>query len=298
MHLDDPVNQNASHSLCNIWLILHIFEFWLVLTFCSHEVLENVTGEFGNVLGVLSLMNIAVFDTLYKMALNSLQKVLVDRPHFVIEIMLLIFLEFFYCWSCCAWALRFGSHMDDRNLRAISSLDTVANTGVYGTIWNYGWNAWARKICLSLVKVVVDVLFVVFLLVGWFMLKSLLLLGQTDAAWVHLKWLNSVGLGTVHWVWFLLLVSCSVVGNWKLLMRNQLLSLIYWSFLSSWWHISCALFLISLACLNDSCSCGVEELFLLFSSLIHKVDMLWIGSNVWVSIRDINWGRSLVVIWA
>ena len=53
MHLNNPVNKNAPHPLTNVWLVLHVFDLWLILKLSPQVVFHDVSSEFGHILRVL-----------------------------------------------------------------------------------------------------------------------------------------------------------------------------------------------------------------------------------------------------
>ena len=167
MYFNYPVNQNAPHSFCNVRLILHIFEFCLIVCFGFHVVLENISSELGNMLWIICLIYITIFYGLHEMILNSLQEILVYLLHLFTEILLL---AIFDCWRSGTWTLRFCSHVDDRNLWSISPLYTVN-----ATVLDNCRNAWSGNISLCCGKSIY-ILFVIFLfIVTWrFLFESLI----------------------------------------------------------------------------------------------------------------------------
>ena len=270
MHFYYPVNKNATHSLRNERLILHVLEFWLILSLGFHKVIQNVRSKFSHMLRVTGLLDITILNSLDQMVLHSLQKLVIYWPHLLsellLQILLSLFFEFFYCGGSCTWALRLCPHMNYRHLWSIPSLKAIGVQG--GGVLVCGKNRRdvdLGKIGLSLMQIGYVPLVVILLFVAWFVFEALLL--SEDAAWVvELERFASVGLGAVHRIWLLyssLTIPCSMMQFW---VGNQLLAFVYWSFLC-WGDISCAFFLIQ-RLLHHCSICGIQECFFLLSSLI------------------------------
>jgi len=77
MNLNNPVNQNASHSFIYALLELHIFNFWLIIHFCFHIMMHDILSVFTNTLRVCSIRNITFFYCAFHVHLYSLAKILI-----------------------------------------------------------------------------------------------------------------------------------------------------------------------------------------------------------------------------
>ena len=102
MHLDDPVDQDASHSLRDLGLVLHVLVLRLIVHFSSHEVLHNISGEFSNILRVLSIILITLVNSLMQMHLAPCLEFFIDTLQLLVEpfpfILFFYFVQFFFAF--------------------------------------------------------------------------------------------------------------------------------------------------------------------------------------------------------
>ena len=67
MNLNYPVDQYASHGLIDVFLVLHVFYFWLIIFLSVHIVLHYLACEFNHMLGVLRMLNVTIKNRLRHM---------------------------------------------------------------------------------------------------------------------------------------------------------------------------------------------------------------------------------------
>lgn len=78
MHLNDPINKNAPHSLRDLRLVVHVLVLRLIHHFSGHEVLHYVSGEFNNILRVRSILFVTLSNCLLKMHSAPSLKIIID----------------------------------------------------------------------------------------------------------------------------------------------------------------------------------------------------------------------------
>lgn len=103
MHLDYPVDQNASHSLSDLGLVIHVFVLRLIVHFSCHEMFHDVSGELSNILWVSCIFIITLVHCFLQMLFASPLEVFIDAVEVVVEplallpiIMFLPFVHFFF----------------------------------------------------------------------------------------------------------------------------------------------------------------------------------------------------------
>jgi hypothetical protein len=80
VNFNDPVNQDAPHSLGYEWLMLHVPIPWLVEHFRGKVVLHDVSGKFCYFLWIRSLLLVAFLHASLQMCRDAFVELLVDRP--------------------------------------------------------------------------------------------------------------------------------------------------------------------------------------------------------------------------
>lgn len=96
VHFNDPVDQDASHSLCDLRLVFHVLVLRLVHHFSSHEVFHNISGEFSYVLWILCVILIAFIDGLMQMHLASALEFFIYALQFLVKLFSVILLFYFF----------------------------------------------------------------------------------------------------------------------------------------------------------------------------------------------------------
>jgi len=64
MNFNDPINQNASHPVSNLRLVLHVQRLGLIVHFCPQIVVHDILREFGHILRILRILTITFLDGL------------------------------------------------------------------------------------------------------------------------------------------------------------------------------------------------------------------------------------------
>ena len=62
MNFNDPINQNASHPVSNLRLVLHVQRSWLIVHFRPQIVMHDILSELGHTLRIVRIMSIAFLD--------------------------------------------------------------------------------------------------------------------------------------------------------------------------------------------------------------------------------------------
>lgn len=95
MHLDDPVNQDASHSLGDLRLVLHVLVLRLVHHFSRHEVLHNISCKLSDILRIGSIFSITFVYRILKMHFAPTLEILIDRLELFVKSLSLLPFVFF-----------------------------------------------------------------------------------------------------------------------------------------------------------------------------------------------------------
>ena len=181
MNFNYPVNQNPSHSVSNLRLLLHVQGLRLIVGFCPQIMLHDFFCEFGHILRIMRICRITLFNALPKELSASLLKSIINASkimfiihsfllsiyffHFLFSELLLLllllsfslflnffdslFLGVFNARWIGAWVIWSSPHVDRWNLGACSSvLGQVACSGVV---------CWLGLLCILLLSLVVVV---------------------------------------------------------------------------------------------------------------------------------------------
>ena len=87
VHLNNPVDKNASHTLCDVRLYLHVLVLWLVETFCSKIVCHDILAKLSDMLWVCCSFEIARQNGFIKVIINPHHKVAIDRLNLYFKVM-------------------------------------------------------------------------------------------------------------------------------------------------------------------------------------------------------------------
>ena len=85
MNLNYPIDEDAAHSLRDLWLYIHILHLGLIVHFGFDEVLHNVFGELSHVLDIMSIFFITLLNRVYEMLLAPLFELIVNRLQFLFK---------------------------------------------------------------------------------------------------------------------------------------------------------------------------------------------------------------------
>lgn len=99
MYLNNPINQDTPHPLCNLWLVVHILMRWLIKHFSMHEVPQDVGSELNHILRIAFLFLVTFIHGLLHMHLHSPLELVMNRLHLFLEpfaLLLFIFLLSFH----------------------------------------------------------------------------------------------------------------------------------------------------------------------------------------------------------
>ena len=91
MHLNDPVDQDAPHSLCDLRLVFHILVLGLIHHFSCHKVLHYIRSKFGNILRIGSIFLITLIHSLFEIIIAPFLEIFVHTLKFFLEPFPIIF---------------------------------------------------------------------------------------------------------------------------------------------------------------------------------------------------------------
>jgi hypothetical protein len=98
VHLNDPVDQNAAHSLSYLRLVIHVLELRLIVHFSCHKISHDISCELSHILWVFGIIIVTFIDSLLQMNFTPPLEVLIDALEFGIKplalLPLIIFLPF------------------------------------------------------------------------------------------------------------------------------------------------------------------------------------------------------------
>lgn len=137
VNFDDPVDEDASHSLGDAVLVVHVLRLWLIICFRFDEMLHDILRKFTNILWISGMLIVTGLNSILKMFNASLLKLFSNVDKVVCKLILLfsffqlllfLFLLFtqkcFFCFGLCALLIlfRFSSTViDDSHHTARSS---------------------------------------------------------------------------------------------------------------------------------------------------------------------------------
>ena len=78
-----PINQYASHPICDLRLVHHVICFWLIVDLNSQIMMHDVTSELGNILWVSNMSSITLFKGTSNQFLAPLLELLINQLHFI-----------------------------------------------------------------------------------------------------------------------------------------------------------------------------------------------------------------------
>ena len=90
MHLNDPVDQDTSHSLGDLRLVVHVLVLRLVHHFGRHKVLHNISCKFSDVLRVWCILSVAFVHSILEMNSAPSLEVVIDRLKLFVESLCLL----------------------------------------------------------------------------------------------------------------------------------------------------------------------------------------------------------------
>lgn len=137
MDFDDPVDEDASHSLGDAVLVVHVLGLWLIICFRFDEMLHYILRKFTNILWISSMLIVTGLNSILKMFDASLLK-LFSNIHEVVRKLVLFFCFFqlllfllllftqkcFFSFGLCALLILFrlcSTVIDDSHHAARSS---------------------------------------------------------------------------------------------------------------------------------------------------------------------------------
>ena len=85
MNLNNPVDQNASHSFINALLEFHVFDFRLIVHLSSHVMIHNASCVLTYTLWVCGLVQVTFLYCSLHVLIHSLHEVLINLIQLFLE---------------------------------------------------------------------------------------------------------------------------------------------------------------------------------------------------------------------
>ena len=96
MNLNDPVDQDAPHPLGDLWLVLHVLMLRLIVHLGRQEMLEDIRSELRHILGIISILIVAILHCLREMLLASPLELSIHLAKLLLKPLSLLPLIFFF----------------------------------------------------------------------------------------------------------------------------------------------------------------------------------------------------------
>ena len=142
MNFDDPVDEDASHSLGDAVLVVHVLRLWLIICFRFDEMLHDILRKFTNILWISGMLVVTGLNSILKMLHASLFKLFSNFDKALCKLVLLfsffqlllfLFLLFtqkcFFGFGLCALLIlfRFSSTVIDDSYHTARSSSSGAH---------------------------------------------------------------------------------------------------------------------------------------------------------------------------